>query len=222
MQFKLQPHHHCTLTMSFGFSVGDFIGGIELIGTVIASLRDSGGASSEYRELIQELLALEHALIQVKRLDESSSLQHQAQYLALTQAACHCQHTIDAFWTKARRYQPHLVLSDGVGSVSARTKSAWMKIRWSLCRSEDLAVFKLNIMAHTQAIMILLATLQMVTCNSAPPIIVDRRLIRTSQAELKALETKQTVQQNALNQKIRDAAQLSMEKLTGIASNLSQ
>jgi hypothetical protein len=40
------------MPVSFGFSVGDFIAVIELVGTVVDALRSSGNAGAEYRELV--------------------------------------------------------------------------------------------------------------------------------------------------------------------------
>jgi hypothetical protein len=91
--------------MSFGFSVGDFIAALEVVGAVIASLRETGGAKSQFRELTQELYALELALIHVKQLEFEEDQVHD--YAALKQVACQCQFTIDAFWKTASRYQRH-------------------------------------------------------------------------------------------------------------------
>ena len=57
----------------FGFSVGDFVAGIELIRQLINALEDSAGSSSEYRDLIKELYSLERALLEVKHLDLNAS-----------------------------------------------------------------------------------------------------------------------------------------------------
>ncbi|KAN0098879.1 hypothetical protein V8E51_014542 [Hyaloscypha variabilis] len=43
------------MPVSFGFSAGDFIAAIELVATVIDALRESGDASSEYREIVRQL-----------------------------------------------------------------------------------------------------------------------------------------------------------------------
>jgi hypothetical protein len=53
------------MSVGFGFSVGDFIAAIELVGTVIDALRSSGSAATEYRALVSQLLSLETALLQV-------------------------------------------------------------------------------------------------------------------------------------------------------------
>ena len=57
------------MSVSFGFPIGDLIAAIELVGTVIDALRSSGSAATEYCELVSQLLSLEIALLQVKRLE---------------------------------------------------------------------------------------------------------------------------------------------------------
>ena len=61
------------MSVGFGFSVGDFISALHLVGTVIDALRDSGGAGPEFRELIRELYTLESVLLRVKRLELDGS-----------------------------------------------------------------------------------------------------------------------------------------------------
>ncbi|RYP71262.1 hypothetical protein DL771_004954 [Monosporascus sp. 5C6A] len=82
----------------FGFSVGDFLAALKLVGTVIDALRESSNSGSTYRELLSELYSLETALLRVKRIDLDES-QH-IEKLALRQAAAQCQRTIDSFWKK--------------------------------------------------------------------------------------------------------------------------
>jgi hypothetical protein len=71
------------MSVGFGFSAGDFIAAIELVGTVVDALRASGNAGVEYRELVSQLLSLESALIQVKRLEFEES--QYAEVIALRQ-----------------------------------------------------------------------------------------------------------------------------------------
>jgi hypothetical protein len=83
------------MSVGFGFSVGDFIAAVELIGTVIDALQSSSSAAKDYRELVAQLLSLENSLQQVRRLDL-----HEYQYdqvFALQQAAGQCRRTIDDF-----------------------------------------------------------------------------------------------------------------------------
>jgi hypothetical protein len=148
--------------MSFGFSVGDFISALELVGAIIASLREVGGAKAQFRELTRELFGLETALLRAKLLEFNEDLHED--YIALTQAACQCQVTIDDFWKQANRYQQHLLARGRPYNL----KDAWMKIKWSLFKSDDLNRFKVDIAAHTQSILLLLTVVQMI-CFSLTP-----------------------------------------------------
>ena len=46
----------------FGFSIGDFVAGIELTAKVIKALKESGGASSEYQQVPRQFESLELVL----------------------------------------------------------------------------------------------------------------------------------------------------------------
>ena len=145
------------MSVGFGFSVGDFVAALELVGTIIDALRDSGSASAEYRELLRVLYSLETALIQVKRLEVHES-QH-AELIALRQAASQCQRTIDNFWSKIKKYQPHLGSGSEYSDIHLRT--AWTKIKWAVCKRDDLGRFKADLIGHTESIQLLLAVIQM-------------------------------------------------------------
>ena len=140
--------------MSFGFSVGDFVAALQLVGTVIQSVSEVGGAKAEFRELVQQLYSLQSALLKVKQLE--FDVEQEADYLALRQAASQCQFTIHSFWKRAGCFQRDL------GSDSRGVKSTWMQIRWTLCKKDDLIRFRADLAAHTEAIALILATLQMV------------------------------------------------------------
>lgn len=143
--------------MSFGFSVGDFIAALELVGTVVNALRESGGSGPEYRELVSQLHSLETALLQVKQLELDE--EQRSEYIALRQSASQCQRTIDNFWTKIKKYQKHL----RTGGSTSKLKDGWMKIRWEMCQQGDLARFKADLAAHTQSINIIMTALQLVS-----------------------------------------------------------
>ncbi|KAE9377316.1 hypothetical protein N431DRAFT_436561 [Stipitochalara longipes BDJ] len=143
------------MSFSFSFSPSDFLGAIELVGVVVDALRSSGNASVEYRELVCQLLSLESALIQVKRLEVGEEMY--GEVIALRQAAAQCQRTIDAFWEKVGKYQPALAGSRS----SSKLKDGWMKIKWALCKKDDVANFKADLKGHTESIQLLLATVQM-------------------------------------------------------------
>lgn len=143
------------MSVGYGFSAGDFIAAIELVGTAVDALRSSGNAGAEFWELVSQLLSLELALIQVKRLEFEESQYEEV--IALRQATTQCWKTIDEFWEKVRKYQPAL---GGAGS-SSKVRDGWMKIKWTVCRKEDVAKFKADLLGHTQNIQLLLATIQL-------------------------------------------------------------
>jgi hypothetical protein len=143
------------MSVGFGFSAGDFIAAIELVATVIDALRDSGDSSSEYRELVRQLYTLETALLQVKRLDIDES--QRAEVIALRQAAAQCQRTIDDFWKKIQKYQPCL----RAGGSTSKLRDEWVKVKWALCKKDDVTRFKADLMGHTQSVELLLTTVQM-------------------------------------------------------------
>jgi hypothetical protein len=143
------------MSVGFGFSAGDFISALELVATVFDTLRESGASSTEYRVLISQLHTFETALLRVKRLELDDS-QH-AGVLALRQAASQCQRSIDAFWEKIKKHQPSL----RTGGSGSRVRDGWMKVKWVLCRREELLRFKADLMGHTESIEMLLTTVQM-------------------------------------------------------------
>lgn len=145
------------MSVGFGFSAGDFIAAIEFVGTVIDALRSSGEAGAEYRELVGQLHSLETALSQVKRLEFDES--QYAEVIALRQAAGQCRRTIDAFMEKIQKYQPSLS-TDG-HSRKMSMKDGWRRIKWAVCKKEDVVKFKADLMGHTQSIILLLMTVQM-------------------------------------------------------------
>lgn len=139
----------------FGFSVGDFIAGINLVRDVIKALEDSAGSSLEYRELIRELYGLERALIEVKHLDLSDS--QCSQQIALQHAATQCQETTDIFLQTIRKYQP--ALSNAISKLSLQGNLR--KIQWALCKRDDIERFRAKVSGHAAAINILLMTIQL-------------------------------------------------------------
>src|SRR5437868_2898214 len=51
---------------AFGFSAGDFISAVKLIVDVSKALKDAGGASDEYRNVVTELELLQNVLTQLQ------------------------------------------------------------------------------------------------------------------------------------------------------------
>jgi hypothetical protein len=149
------------MSVGFGFSVGDFLSAIALVGNVIDALRESGEAGAQYRELLRQLLSLETALILVKRVGPELRESQHAEYIALCRAVSQCHRTIDDFWSKSQKYQGPLSSGSSGSNSTSRAKDVWAKIRWALCKKEDVARFKMDLFGHTEAIQLLITTAQM-------------------------------------------------------------
>jgi hypothetical protein len=146
---------------TFGFSVGDFLAALNLVGTIIDGLRASGHSSTQYRSLLSELYTLEDALIRVKRLDivdDDDDGSQASERMALQQAAARCQRSMYEFYMKIEKYQPHLTMRTAGGNW---LKDSWMKIKWATCRAEDVELFQAELRGHRGSIEILLLTLQL-------------------------------------------------------------
>lgn len=143
------------MAAAFGFLGGDFSSSVELVTTVVNALGQNSESSAEYCELVRQLRSLETALLRVKKLHVGDS-QH-SELVGLRQASTGCHQTIDDFWQKIQRYQPHLQAN---GS-SSRLEDSWMKIKWAFCKRDDVAKFKADLVGHTESIQMLLATVQM-------------------------------------------------------------
>jgi len=143
------------ITPGFGFSVGDFISGIELIRQLITALEDGAGASKEYHDLIRELYSLEFALLKVKRLEVDDSLEGDKN--VVIRAVRQCQETISQFLSSIAKYQPSL----RAGGSGSSWKDCLRKIQWALCKKEEVQQFRARIQGHTTSILTHLTMLQL-------------------------------------------------------------
>jgi hypothetical protein len=141
------------MSVGFGFSVGDFLATIKLVGTVIDALRESSHSTTRFENLLNELEALDTALQNVKRLEFDESQRFEK--LALYQVAAQCQRSIDAFWSRIQRYQSHLS-KDGTNS---RLKDGWAKIKWAVCEQGEVDSFRAEIQGHISSIQVLVAAI---------------------------------------------------------------
>ncbi|KAF2494846.1 hypothetical protein BU16DRAFT_49669 [Lophium mytilinum] len=147
---------------TFGFSVGDFISALNLTRELIRSLKDSGGSSTEYRDLIGELRSLKRALVEVKRLDLAESLRRQR--VAVEQAASLCQNTITNFLRKIRKFEP--ALGESTSTVRrSKWRASLRKMEWALYKKEEIAAFRAKLAGHTSSINMLLMTIQLAASN---------------------------------------------------------
>ena len=141
------------MVVPFGFSVGDFVGGVNLIRDIIKALESSGGASAGYQELITELYILEHAFILVKKLKLDGVPSANA---ALSHALECCRSSISKFLSRNKKFAPYL---PQYGSRSG-WKAVFKKIQWSF-KEDDVRDFRSELNAHIGSINTLLSVYQM-------------------------------------------------------------
>ena len=136
--------------MSFGFSVGDFIAVTQLIADVIKSLRETGGAKSEYRELLRELDGLQCALSHLKSL----SSRNPGQTLeSIKYAALSCRKAIEDFLGKISKYDGSLAEQNTSGPI----KRTAHKLRWTFGRKNEIQRLQSYLNIHIGTINMLLA-----------------------------------------------------------------
>lgn len=142
------------MAVGFGFSVSDICMGFRLIKESVNALDDKRGAKHDYDGLLQEIDLVQDALTAVEGLLQDDNLPNQ-QHLALQKAVRSCQKTVEDFLGAVAKYQPHL--SD------ARVKGLGpklSKVRWAICRKEDISVFRSQVERQASTISMLLIAIQ--------------------------------------------------------------
>ncbi|KAF2660235.1 hypothetical protein K491DRAFT_774980 [Lophiostoma macrostomum CBS 122681] len=149
-----------TMPVPFGFSVGDFIAAIELIGTVISSMEDSTGSSAQYQGTISSLESLRTTLELVRDIE----IQDEREKRALRKVADASADTMTKFLGAIIEYQPNL----REGGSGHELKDMMRKIRWSLHgHQEHVRKFQAQLQAHTTALGVILIRIQSTNARTA-------------------------------------------------------
>jgi hypothetical protein len=113
--------------MSFGFSVGDFLAVAGLIKDITLSLRNA--SASSYQELVLELHGLQRALHEIEHLQCPPS--REAAVNSVKVAALMCQHPLDEFARKLKKYEA-LEVRHGTNLGAAERLELWRrKLQWA-------------------------------------------------------------------------------------------
>ena len=145
------------MAVAFGFSVGDFIAAINLVVTISDALKASGQASSDHKELLGQLSCLEGVLRKIDSLEHTNASTEEI--LALRQAASLCANTIESFWRKASKLRD---LSGGT-QRSDTLQLAWRRVRWAVCKKNDINNLRASLFLHTQNLELILLLVQKYT-----------------------------------------------------------
>ncbi|KAI4159225.1 MAG: hypothetical protein LQ342_006745 [Letrouitia transgressa] len=142
------------MSINFGFSVGDVIAVINVIRTSIRAFNETKGSSTTFQSLIQELHSLEDSLEAVEAVQAESLNGRRTD--AIRRAVKRCHQCINVFVRDIAKYQPWL------RPKSTEIRATAGKIKWALCRNDDIVRFRDQVMHHQSA----LQTLLLVQANS--------------------------------------------------------
>ena len=140
--------------MSFGFAVGDFIAAANLIQSIVSSLRTS--SVSEYREVTLELHGLQRALHEIEHLQCHPS--QQAAVNAIKVAALMCQHPLEEFVAKVKKYESLGVDCGGKLGRRELLKMWGRKLQWGFVMEEELLRLRAYLVAHVGSLNMRLLT----------------------------------------------------------------
>lgn len=128
------------MAVGFGFSLSDLCMGLKLIKDSIEALDDKRGrgAAAEYQSIVTDITSLYDALeaIEDALSDTVLSLKQTA---ALNRTTSACQKSVEDFVLSISKYQPHLRAN------ATGLQSKYHKIKWALCKNEDVAKFRAQI-----------------------------------------------------------------------------
>lgn len=142
----------------FGFSVGDFIAGINILIDAVHGLSETNGARADYEELGRQLKNLRKGIecIEGLNLDDTQL----AQASAVNTALDDCRLCVDSFVKRNGNFKS---LEDQPGKQwsLAALKRQGRQVQWTLWKKADVAKFRAAIQQHSDAIQMLLASIQM-------------------------------------------------------------
>jgi hypothetical protein len=117
----------------FGFSVGDFIAAIQLIGKVFKALKDTGGAEDDFKALFQELSQLQIVLEQLRDLPSISS-SSQSHFNAVKGMALAVQIPLRDFLGKIEKFKATFAMEKGGFS---EFKKVGRKAKWAISMQKE-------------------------------------------------------------------------------------
>ena len=141
--------------MAIGWSVGDIIACGQLAYKLIGALQDSGGAKTNYQDLINDLSGIHRTLLEVEQMHHASQLTTATVNAVLFEA-----HTLtkimNDFLETVEAY--HSALSGlSARSSSNRYRDFVKKLLWSFSEADGIQALRRRLAAHSQSIVTLIA-----------------------------------------------------------------
>ena len=137
----------------FGFSIGDFIDGVNTAIDVIRVCKDAGGASSQYERVLVEF---ETYLTLLRKLQDSSV----PTTAEVNRLASSCEEPVRQFLTKVEKYRCSLAKPTGshdfVHHTARNIRTFPRKAQWAVMAKKTLEELRLGIGPQLSAIGLLI------------------------------------------------------------------
>ena len=138
---------------TFGFSVGDFIAGINIAVDVIKACKDTGGASSQYKRVIVEF----EAYLALLRKLQDANVPTTAE---INRLASSCERPVQQFVTKIEKYRRSLTKPvsshDSVHDTARHLRTFPRKAQWATVAKKSVEELRLGIGPQLSAIGLLI------------------------------------------------------------------
>ena len=138
--------------MSFGWSVGDLVGAVQLLRKVVIALKDAGGASDEYGE---EVAFLQSLAVTLRHLDTLQFSPVDRDVLLNLQE--HCMQVRDPVLLFLRDIQYRFQGSLGRKTSWTNAVTASRKVQWALSVSKRVKGLRRRISSSIDAIQLCLS-----------------------------------------------------------------
>ena len=145
------------MPVGFGFSVGDFIAGINLLIETVKSFSETHGAKADYQELGRELVSLKNTLDSIQTLSLNPA--KAAQISAVNTAVDGCHLCVDGFVQRNSKFRSLESAPKKQWSLAA-FKNGVLGMKWAILKKNKVAKFRADVQAHSNGIQMLLAALQ--------------------------------------------------------------
>jgi hypothetical protein len=139
----------------FGFSVGDFVAGVELVHKAAKALRSVSGATEQYQQTLLDLTLIESVLRRFQGLTSATPSDEAIRTIQLCSLACHVP--LDRFPNKIRKLERQLNFElhlHAAGTLGIKKGSH--KLQWAIILEQDVAKLKASISAGIDIINTLL------------------------------------------------------------------
>ena len=141
------------MAVGFGFSMSDLFAALKIIRDSVDAVNDKKGAVADYAILASEIGSLWDGLEAVQEIQTDPDLSEK-QIAAIKRAVDACYDSVESFLASISEYQPHLA------TTSSGFTSNYRKIKWALCKKDDVAKFRAQLGRHISSINMLLITFQ--------------------------------------------------------------